>query len=70
MTVPVVLTVPVNITVPVDIPLDQTELHQPFSRLESTVGPYNELIAGVPTTWDEALCKYLKICWFTRRSSS
>lgn len=56
-TVPVELSVPVNLTVPVDIPLNQTELHEPFLGLRNVVAPYNELLTPLPDTWKEtALC--------------
>ncbi|MBI3764406.1 MAG: hypothetical protein HY260_21410 [Chloroflexi bacterium] len=61
-TVPVVLTVPVHLTVPVDIALKDTDLHQPFARLERTVGPYNTLLNTLPSTWDDAFCKYVSVC--------
>ncbi len=53
-TIPVVLNVPVNLQVPVDIPLDQTELHQPFVGLQEVVGPYNQMLAELPNHWTEA----------------
>ncbi len=53
-TIPVTLNVPVNMQVPVDIPLDQTELHQPFVGLQDVVGPYNQMLAGLPDRWTEA----------------
>ena len=56
-TIPVVLTVPVELQVPVDIPLDQTELHQPFASLQNTVSPYNSLLTSLPDHWQETpLC--------------
>ncbi len=39
LTVPVDTTVPVILNVPVDIPLDQTELHEPFVGLQNVVRP-------------------------------
>jgi hypothetical protein len=67
-TVPVNLTVPVLLSVPVDIPLDQTELHQPFVGLHQVVEPYRALLSGLPANWQEApfcgtlsrwLCRWL-----------
>ena len=56
-TVPVVLEVPVSLSVPVDIPLDETELHQPFVGLQEVVSPYYWEIAGAPDSWGETpLC--------------
>ena len=52
-TVPVVLNVPVMMNVPVDIPLDETELHSPFTRLAGLVGPYDELLDKLPSSWNE-----------------
>jgi hypothetical protein len=52
-TIPVVLNVPVKLTVPVDIPLDQTELHPPFTRLAGLVGPYDDLLNQLPSSWKE-----------------
>ncbi len=52
-TIPVHLNVPVNLTVPVDIPLNQTELHPPFTNLASLVGPYAELLKGLPDSWPD-----------------
>jgi hypothetical protein len=62
-TVPVALNVPVNLTVPVDIPLDQTELHEPFVGLQTVVQPYNTLLAETPSSWEEiAACDH----WYSR----
>lgn len=51
--VPVVLNVPVNLSVPVDIPLNQTELHEPFLGLRDVVAPYNDLLKPPPDSWQE-----------------
>lgn len=53
--VPVNLSVPVHLTVPVDIPLQQTELHSPFTNLANLVGPYDALLASLPSSWGELL---------------
>jgi len=55
-TVPVVLNVPVNLTVPVDIPLDRTELHEPFVGLQQVLSPFRKLLGDVPDQWSE-VCK-------------
>lgn len=56
-TIPVELNVPVDLTVPVDIPLNQTELHEPFIGLRNVVAPYNQLLAPLPDSWQETpLC--------------
>ena len=39
MTVPVQQTIPITLNVPVDIPLNQTELHEPFTGLQQVVSP-------------------------------
>ncbi len=44
LTVPVQTTVPIKLNVPVDIPLQQTELHQPFIGLQDVVRPLNDLL--------------------------
>lgn len=63
-TVPVVLKVPVNLRVPVtlkvpvDIPLNQTELHEPFTGLQQVVAPYDQLLAQAPNSWNQTpLCR-------------
>jgi len=56
-TIPVELTVPVDLIVPVDIPLNQTELHEPFIGLRNVVAPYDQLLTPLPNSWQEtALC--------------
>ncbi|MGW8249027.1 MAG: hypothetical protein ACWGO1_00165, partial [Anaerolineales bacterium] len=56
-TIPVQLSVPVDLTVPVDIPLNQTELHEPFIGLRNVVAPYNSLLSLLPDSWHETpLC--------------
>ena len=52
-TIPVVLKVPVVLRVPVDIPLDETELHKPFTQLGDLVGPYDNLLDQLPSSWKE-----------------
>ena len=68
-TVPVNLTVPVSLQVPVDIPLDQTELHEPFTGLQQVVTPYRELLSNAPDSaadieacqswWSGWICRLL-----------
>ncbi len=48
--VPVQSQVPVNLQVSVDIPLDETELNAPFTRLENLFGPLVEQLDKVPET--------------------
>lgn len=45
LTVPVDTTVPVVLNVNVDIPLDQTQLHEPFSGLQEVVKPFYCMIS-------------------------
>jgi hypothetical protein len=52
-TIPIELEVPVHLTVPVDIPLDQTELHEPFTGLQAVVSPYYEITSDMPATWED-----------------
>lgn len=51
MLVPVQASVPIEIKVPVDIPLNQTELHEPFVGLQNVVGPYYQLTQPDWQTW-------------------
>jgi len=58
ITVPVSTTVPVALTVPVDIPLNKTELHEPFVGLQSVVSPYDTMLADLPSSWEQTpLCR-------------
>lgn len=61
--IPVELTVPVQLTVPVDIPLDQTELHQPFVGLQEVLLPYKNLLNQLPDSWGQLLCSPLPDSW-------
>lgn len=54
--VPVDQEIPVDLVVPVNIPLNQTELHKPFVGLQNVVLPYQNMLAGTPTSWREAIC--------------
>ena len=58
ITVPVSTTVPVKLTVPVDIPLNQTELHQPFVGLQNVISPYYQWLSAPPNSWhDLSFCR-------------
>jgi hypothetical protein len=58
ITVPVDKEVPVVLTVPVNIPLNDTELHEPFVGLREVVEPYKIMLGDLPDTWMETpLCK-------------
>ena len=57
-TVPVVLDVPINLKVPVDIPLEDTELHQPFIGLQDVISPYYWALHNLPESWENVpLCQ-------------
>lgn len=56
MDIPVDTTIPVTLNVPVDIPLNQTELHEPFVGLQQVIAPYDSLLAELPNSWNEVLC--------------
>jgi hypothetical protein len=54
--VPVETTVPVHLNVAVNIPLNQTELHQPFVGLQNVVSPYQALLNNLPDSWSQVFC--------------
>lgn len=54
--VPVDQEIPVNLDVNVDIPLEDTELHKPFSGLQTVVSPYLKLLDSLPNSWEQAVC--------------
>lgn len=56
LNVPVDQQIPVVLNVPIDIPLEQTELHQPFVGLQNVVRPYQTLLDAIPGTWAEIIC--------------
>ena len=56
LSVPVNQKIPVKLNVDVDIPLNQTDLHQPFVGLQGVVQPYYQLLNETPNSWQEALC--------------
>lgn len=51
--VPVNQTIPVELAVDVDIPLNETDLGDPFNRLQSLFGPLDSLLRGLPASNDE-----------------
>ena len=58
LTVPVDTTVPVKLTVNVDIPLDQTQLHEPFAGLQEVVKPFYCLVNPNAVNLDgQPVCK-------------
>jgi hypothetical protein len=56
--VPVDTQVPISLTVPVDIPLNQTELHEPFVGLQDVVSPFYWMLVNQPNSWPQARCVY------------
>lgn len=60
LTVPVQTTIPVKLNVPVDIPLQQTELHQPFIGLQNVVRPLNDLLQPNIKTPQDLSCGILQ----------
>ncbi len=50
--VPVKQTIPVLLDVAVEIPLNETDLGQPFERLETRFGPLNNLLRSLPQSND------------------
>lgn len=56
-TVPVDTRIPVHLEVPVAIPLRETELHTAFQGLQNVIAPYQRLLASLPNSWEEALCR-------------
>lgn len=58
LTVPVDTTVPVTLNVPVDIPLDETQLHEPFAGLQEVIKPFYCMINSSAVNLDgEPICK-------------
>jgi hypothetical protein len=53
LTVPVDQQIPVNLMVDVDIPLNQTDLHQPFVGLKGVVEPFYQGLLPLPNNWNE-----------------
>lgn len=61
LVVPVDTTVPVHMNVPVDIPLNETELHQPFTGLQQVVAPLYQQLAELPDSWGGIFCWALSL---------
>ncbi len=61
LTVPVDTEIPISITVPVEIPLNETELHEPFVGLQEVVSPFYWMLTEQPSSWPAAKCIYLGI---------
>lgn len=58
--VPVKNTIPVQLEVAVDIPLSETELGDPFDRLQGLFEPLDELLKGLPADNDELFDRILE----------
>lgn len=54
--VPVDTEIPIQLMVDVTIPLEDTELHDPFVGLQQVVMPYDQLLSGAPDSWGELVC--------------
>lgn len=54
--VPVDQQIPVELVVDVDIPLQATELHQPFTGLQQVLTPYRGMLSALPDSWAEVVC--------------
>ena len=58
LTVPVETTVPITLNVPVDIPLEKTQLHEPFTGLQEVLKPFYCMINASAINLDqEPICK-------------
>jgi hypothetical protein len=58
LTVPVDASVPVTLDVPVDIPLNQTDLHEPFVGLQEVVEPFYCMVnQGAVNLQGQSLCR-------------
>ncbi len=63
--VPVSAQIPITLNVPVDIPLDETELHEPFVGLQKVIGPFNTMLdPNLKTADDVPACKEPLFGWF------
>jgi hypothetical protein len=57
--VPVDQTIPVELDVDVDIPLNETELGQPFGDLQAIFAPLDELLSNLPGSNEEFFTRLL-----------
>ena len=65
LTVPVDTTIPIALNVPVNIPLNQTELHQPFTGLQNVIGPFNTMLdPRISTASQVPMCQDPMLSWF------
>lgn len=66
VTIPVDTRIPIRLQVPVAIPLKETELHAPFVGLQEVIRPYQDLLAGLPDSWEDVWCGPARegmLCW-------
>ena len=63
LVVPVDQKIPVNLNVAVDIPLNQTDLHKPFTGLQKVVEPYRILLSQSPNSWGDVFCTIMPGFW-------
>lgn len=56
LSVPVDQQIPVSLNVAVDIPLNKTDLHEPFVGLQEVVRPYYRMMGDLPDSWQELIC--------------
>jgi hypothetical protein len=54
--VPVDQQIPVDFSVDVNIPLNKTDLHQPFVGLQNLVAPYYIMVNQMPDSWSQMVC--------------
>jgi len=54
--VPVDQEIPVDLSVGVNIPLNKTDLHQPFVGLQNLVAPYYVMVSKMPESWSQMVC--------------
>lgn len=66
LSVPVQTSIPIKLNVPVDIPLEQTELHQPFIGLQQVVSPLYQLLEpSIQSPADLSCGSFQPFCrWF------
>ncbi len=56
LVVPVDQEIPIDLDVAVDIPLNQSDLHAPFTGLQAVVDPYIQSLEQLPNSWMEVFC--------------
>lgn len=61
LSVPVDTEIPISLTVPVNIPLEETELHKPFTGLQDVVAPFFWMLMDPPSSFGEATCQYWQL---------